>query len=318
MQISVVIPTFNKASLLEQTIEALRSQSLPETCAWEIVVVNDGSTDNTGAFLATLETGTKPGIRVVTPGQNVGRAKARNLGAREARGRYLLFMDDDIVAPPGLVAAHLRLLDDYPNCGTIGYAVTDPALIDAPHFSYLDTRGAARLAAGWAPGRYFVTQNASVPRDNFLAVGGFDEQFSAYGFEDMELAFRLEDETNLRFHVLTEPVPKHVHHHTAAEYFAKKRECGVRSLPHLARKHPARLREMNLHLVINAAPQARPGVLGRIIRAIAQGPGGRHLPDWMANWPRDASARPRWPALYYRLMNLTVLCLYRQGVIRQD
>ena len=57
---------------------------------------------------------------------------ARNLGARAALGRWILFLDDDIVAPPGLLQAHLDLLNRLPGCGTIGCVDTDPDLVDAP------------------------------------------------------------------------------------------------------------------------------------------------------------------------------------------
>lgn len=314
MLLSVIIPTMNKVSLLGRTLAALAGQETGPGLEWEVVVVNDGSTDGTEAFLAgQLSSGALP-LRVVSPGRNVGRARARNLGAKAAAGRFLLFLDDDIVAPPGLLAAHLALLQDAPGCGTIGYAVTETGLIDAPHFHYLDSRGTARLPAGPAPARFFVTQNAAVSREAFLAVGGFDEAFSAYGFEDMEVAFRLEDQAGVRFQALTHPVPCHVHHHSSAEYFAKKVQCGRRSLPHLARLHPGRLAEMRLHHVVGA----QPGLFSRLIRRFALSPAGRGLPRWLARWPVGHAYYPRAAGLYFRLMNLAVLCAYCQGVAEGD
>ncbi len=314
MLLSVVMPTMNKVNLLQQSLAALRGQDLGRDGPWEVVVVNDGSTDGTGSFLAAQSGWQRPGLRLVQPPHNVGRAQARNLGAQAAEGRYLLFMDDDIVAPAGLVAAHLDELADHPGCGTIGYAVTRPELIDAPHFHYLDSRGVARLPEGPAPARFFVTQNAAVPREAFLQIGGFDEGFAGYGFEDMELAFRLEDEVGLRFRVLPSPVPHHVHHHTHQEYFAKKVECGRQSLRYLARTHPGRLVEMQLHHVIDAPGAGPPGGVSRVIRSFAGSPLGARLPRGLAHWPTLPGSRPVWPAAYYRLMNLAVLCAFRQGV----
>ena len=317
MELSVVIPTMNKVALLRRTLAALREQGAGQPAAWEVVVVNDGSTDGTADFLAAQADWERPALRVVSPPANVGRARARNLGARAACGTYLLFLDDDIVAPPGLVRAHLEQLAAAAGTGTIGYAVTAPDLVDAPHFHYLDTRGVARLPAGPAPGRYFVTQNAAVPREAFLAVGGFDEDFAAYGFEDMEVAFRLEEQAGLRFVALPRPVPHHVHHHTSAEYFAKKVECGRYSLPHLARLHPDRIREMQLHHVVDVPGEAvgQPGVLTRAIRWLAATSLGRDLPRLLGLWPTGPERRPLVPALYGRLMDLAVLCAFRQGVV---
>jgi GT2 family glycosyltransferase len=318
MLLSVVIPSLNKFALLARTLGALREQKLGRDGEWEVVVVNDGSTDGTADYLAGLQDWRLPALRVVSPPQNVGRARARNQGAQAARGRYLLFLDDDIIAPPGLVAAHLDVLADHPDCGTIGYAVTDPDLIDGPHLRYLDTRGAARLAEGPAPGRFFVTQNAAVPRKVFLDIGGFDEGFSTYGFEDMEVAFRLEEEGGLRFRALPQPVPRHVHHHTSAEYFAKKVECGRHSLPHLARLHPDRIRAMQLHHVVDTAQSGQCGWVSRMIRGLAESSFGRDLPILLTRWPSLPGHRPLWAGFYFRLMNLAVLCAFRQGLTETD
>lgn len=316
MILSVVIPTMNKVSLLRRTLTALLEQDSGIEERWEIVVVDDGSTDETSDYLKDLvarHQTDRPALHVVAPGMNLGRARARNLGARNATGTWILFLDDDIVVPPGLPGAHLDVLRAHPGYGTIGYAVTAPEVFDAPHFHYLDTRGVARLGAGPAPARYFVTQNAAVPRREFLSVGGFDEDFSAYGFEDMEVAFRLEDETGTRFRVLPAPVPVHVHHHTLAQYFEKKRECGRHSLVRIAEIHPARLAEMRLDLVIDP-PGGRPSLAARCVRLFAASPLGRKLPGGLERWPRTAAHRPRLPGLYCRIMNLAVLCCFRRGV----
>ena len=318
VKISVVIPTFNKVRLLERTLAALVGQRLLEGTDWEIIVVDDGSSDGTAAFLTDFVPESPVSVTVVDPGGNVGRARARNRGAAAARGRWILFLDDDIVAPPDLVRAHLDLLEEDPSTGTIGYAVTASELIDGPHFHYLDSRGVAKLPPGPAPGRFFVTQNAAVPREAFLAIGGFDEEFSSYGFEDMEVAFRLEDEGGIRFRALTAPVPIHVHHHTLEQYLAKKVECGRHSLPHLARLHPGRIREMHLDSVVEVPGQGGPGPLGRLIRLLAGSPLGSMMAHLMEKWPSGPGCRPVWPALYFRLMNFTVLACFRRGVLERS
>lgn len=315
MKLSVVVPTMNKVDLLQRTLAALREQDAGSGRRWEVVVVNDGSSDGTAAFLAEMDGhGENPQIRVVSLAQNVGRARARNLGARAARGEYILFLDDDIVAPPGLVRAHLDLLEAFPGRGTIGYAVTAPEVADAPHFAYLDSRGVAKLPEGEAPSRFFVTQNAAVPREAFLSIGGFDEEFSSYGFEDMEVAFRLEDQAGVRFRALLEPVPLHVHHHTLDQYLAKKVECGRHSLLHLARLHPGRIREMQLHHVVDAPGQGSVGPLGGAIRLASLLGLDGILKAFLARWPADGRSHPRWAALHHRLMDLLVLLCFRRGV----
>ena len=312
MILSVVIPTMNKAPLLARTLEALSRQLLAAPLAWEIVVVDDGSTDETARLLADWATSTNPPVRVATPPHNVGRAAARNLGARTARGRWLLFLDDDIVAPEGLLQAHLDLLQEDPRRGTIGHAVTDPQVVDAPHFRYIDSRGVARLPAGPAPARYFMTQNAAVPREAFISVGGFDERFEGYGFEDMEVGFRLEEEAGIRFKVLTAPVPIHIHHHTLDEYLDKKVLCGRQSLRLVARLHPERLAEMNLHHVVDGRGHRRRTWL----TALTAGLPSRSLRYLLAHWPCADDFRPRlFRALYCPVMNLTIMKSYGQGLV---
>lgn len=319
MILSVVVPSMNKVDLLKQTLDALFAQNAGAGRIWEIVVVNDGSTDGTGNFLETLDgKGENPLLRVVSPPHNVGRAKARNLGASAAGGRYILFMDDDIVAPEGLVKAHLDLLESHPGCGTIGYAITAPEVVDAPHFAYLDSRGVAKLAPGSAPGRFFVTQNAAIEREAFLSIGGFDEDFSSYGFEDMEVAFRLEEIAGVKFQALTRPVPVHVHHHTLKEYLDKKVECGRHSLPHLALIHPHRIPEMKLHHVVDYKGQAGVGLLSQFIRFVAGSPLSRLLRGVLSVWPTGAGYKPVLSGVHHRFMDLMVLVCFRQGVMEGD
>ncbi|MFO7652461.1 MAG: glycosyltransferase [Candidatus Krumholzibacteriia bacterium] len=313
MILSVVIPTRNKAPLLRRTLAALAAQQLPDDAHWEIVVVDDASSDGTADLLAARERAPGgPLLQPVRPARNLGRAGARNLGVSRARGRYLVFLDDDIVAPPGLLAAHLRELSAAPARGTIGYAVTEPTLVDAPHFFYLDGRAVAKLPPGPAPARYFVTQNAGVPREAFLKAGGFDQRFGGYGFEDMEAGFRLED-AGLRFTALLDPVPRHVHHHTLQEYLQKKRECGRDSLQLIAALHPHRLAEMRLDLVVDP-PGGRPSARARALRSLLDGPGGAAALAAVERWPTAADHRPRGLAAYARAMDLAVLTCFRRGL----
>lgn len=312
MLLSVVMPTCNKKELLARSLQALLNQRLSDS--WEIVVVDDGSEDGTADFLAALQERHEDLIRIVSPGFNSGRAKARNLGVRSARGEWIVFLDDDIVVPAGLLQAHLNCLAGCEHRGTIGLVRTAPEVIDAAHFHYLDTRGVAKVVSDRVPARYFVTQNAAVPRGAFLAVGGFDERFSSYGFEDMELAFRLEDAQGLVFHAVREPVPVHVHHHTLDQYLAKKRECGRDSLSLLARLHPGRLREMRLHWVVDGQQHPTPGLGIRLARAATTAPPAGWLEAMLRHWPTGWGCRPRLPSLYHRCMDIMVIAAYRQGL----
>ena len=310
---SVIIPTRNKRTLLARTLAALEAQAgCPED--WEIIVVDDASADGTADLLAASAARSGSRLRVVRCAANVGRAAARNRGAEAATGRWLLFLDDDILAGPGLLAAHLSRLAAGADVGTIGRVRTAPEIVDAPHFHYLDTRGAAKVAGDAVPARYFVTQNAAVPREAFQAVGGFDERFSAYGFEDAELAFRLADRRGLRFLAVPGPVPCHLHHHTLEQVLAKKRECGRWALPLLARLHPERIPEMRLHWVIGVGRHRPPSPVIAAFRAWAHGRGPATLQARLEGWPVQRGFRPVCARFYARGLDLLVLAAYRRGL----
>ena len=99
---SVVIPTFNRLPRLKQVLGALAKQSL-DNDLFEVVVVSDGSTDGTKEYLS----GVTSRHLVHAHQDNAGPGAARNRGVQLARGRLILFIDDDIVATPTLVERHL-------------------------------------------------------------------------------------------------------------------------------------------------------------------------------------------------------------------
>src|SRR5919205_3892081 len=102
VELSVIIPTYNRREPLRTCLEALSGQTIAN---FEVVVVIDGSTDGTREMLAAMAT--PYALRAIWQ-QNSGQCAARNHGAAMANGRYFLFLDDDIIADPGLVAGHLR------------------------------------------------------------------------------------------------------------------------------------------------------------------------------------------------------------------
>ena len=306
--LSVVIPTYRKPGLLRQTLAALEADAaqLGDDC--EVVVVDDGSADGTTpAVLAEFST-RLPLVDASAP-QNEGRARARNRGWRAARGEWVLFLDDDIRLRPGSLVAHARAQQEF-SAVHMGVVVTAPEIVDSPLFDYLDSRGIAKLPAGKKPpARYLLTQNVSVPRAALERIGGLDEDLGAYGFEDMELAFRLEEQAHVSFRVLPDSVGEHVHHHGLAEYLEKKRVCGRSTLPQLSRLHPDRMPEMRLDLL--------PGIdgrtaLGDLLELSWKLRLHRLLEPGVARWPRGLL-----PGLHHRLMDYLVFGAYRDGLAEQ-
>lgn len=190
-EISVVIPSFNRLPSLQRVLTALAGQTVPQG-VFEVVVVSDGSTDGTDAYLAARATPI-PVHAISQPNQ--GPAAARNAGVDAARARLVLFLDDDVVPAPALVerhlAAHRRHGDDV--------VVLGPMLTPADHHmspwvayeqAMLYKQYDAMCAGVWAPtARQFYTGNASVARHHVLEAGGFDTDFVRA--EDVELGYRL-------------------------------------------------------------------------------------------------------------------------------
>src|SRR3954471_18639687 len=111
-RISVVLPTFNRRARLERVLAGLERQSVDPSC-FEVVVVDDGSTDDTEAWL-----GRQAQRRFAVNAKrqaNAGPAKARNTGIAAAQGEFVLFLDDDVEPTPDLVAEHLRCHDAEAN-----------------------------------------------------------------------------------------------------------------------------------------------------------------------------------------------------------
>lgn len=114
--VSVVMATYNKGPFLQEAIDSIVSQTFTD---WELLIVDDGSTDQTSAILARCS---DPRIRVLTQPTNVGRSRARNIGLAEARGRYIAICDSDDVARPARLATHVSFLDAHPEIALVsGY-----------------------------------------------------------------------------------------------------------------------------------------------------------------------------------------------------
>ena len=306
--LSVVIPTFRKPDQLRQTLEALEADASDLAGACEVVVVDDGSGDGRTPALVREFSGRLPLVDASSP-ENIGRARARNRGWRAAGGESILFLDDDIRLRPGALQAHLRAQESR-EAAWMGVVLTAPDISDSILFDYLDSRGTGKLLAGQhPPARYLLTQNVSIPRSALEEIGGFDEDFGSYGFEDMDLAFRLEDAARLPMRYLDAAVGEHVHHHTLGEYLEKKRLCGESTLPRIAELHPNRVPEMRLDLL--------PGIGGENALSAVLEWSWRFRIQWAVKAVVQAWPRRLVPELAFLGLDYLVMAAYRDGLKRR-
>lgn len=186
MRSSVVIPTFNRASLLPAVLSAVFDQDYDGD--YEMVVVDDGSTDATPSVLAELAERAPGRIRVIRQ-ENSGPARARNRGAQEARGAFLAFLDDDCVAEP----SWLRLLEAALTAS--GAAAVAGAVVNREVDwvgRYINREAViAHVVSADGSVEGLITGNCGIPAALFRELGGFDETIRVAGGEDTELGLRL-------------------------------------------------------------------------------------------------------------------------------
>lgn len=191
MDISVVVPTFNRREIVKRCLSTLFAQTLAPS-RFEIIVVVDGSSDGTAEALRELKAPCE--FRVIEQ-QNLGLAGARNKGYRAAAANLVLFLDDDMLADPDLVAAHLashRQCSRIVAFGAIYLSSDSPPCLAAECFNR--EIGAFYLERKRNPQREWqmadcVFGNASLARELLEQAGGFDAAFRMR--EDLELGIRL-------------------------------------------------------------------------------------------------------------------------------
>jgi glycosyltransferase involved in cell wall biosynthesis len=185
LALSVVTSTRNRAQVLRRCLEALATQSL-DPARYEVIVADDASSDNTPAVIDAAQRQARVAIRPLRLPQRSGVAGSRNRAIPAARGEIIVFVDDDSLAPPGFLDAHLKA---HAAPSTNGIICRGPVIATRSLDSPFEGR-ASLLDISTA---YFDTDNGSVRRDLLLRAGLFDEQFFPYGWEGLDLGVRLRE-----------------------------------------------------------------------------------------------------------------------------
>ena len=187
LRCSVVIPTRNRALVLERCLEALGRQEM-DVSFTEIIVVDDGSTDDTAERVRRAAEQGKLSIRLLK-GKGRGPAAARNIGWRAASAPVVLFTDDDCEPAPRRNADLVELLEQNPALAGVGGKITKIREGVVPRF--VDDEGYLAHPGADGSADYLVTANAAYRKAALQEVGGFNESFPCAGGEDPELSFRL-------------------------------------------------------------------------------------------------------------------------------
>ncbi len=200
--VSVIIPAYNVASYIAETLESVFAQTYRD---FEVIVVNDGSTDNTEKSIAPFNS------RIIyVHKQNGGVQSARNAGLKAAHGRYFAFLDGDDMWLPRYLETLLALIESDPGIHAV---YPNAYYIGSPYF-------AGKLHQGVFPVSEPVTFERVLKRQCFIfcsvllrrsvidQVGNFDEKLWGQGAEDLDLWLRIL-QNGYRFQFTTEPLVKY-------------------------------------------------------------------------------------------------------------
>jgi glycosyltransferase involved in cell wall biosynthesis len=199
-RVSVVIPTYNRGELLCETIDSVLAQTYHD---FEIIVVDDGSTDNTAQLLSRYQ----DDVRLVYRAhKNCGVAATRNHGIRLARGEFLAFLDSDDRWLPQKLERQVQFADAHPEYGLIATEISSfnkRGVVEAQNKAATYRIKNGHVVEQLLFGNWIQTSTVLARRECVQAVGGFDEEVGQFG-EDWLTWMRIASRSAIYF--LPEPL----------------------------------------------------------------------------------------------------------------
>lgn len=216
-RVSVIIPSYNNEKIISRCLEAVENQSLNRS-DYEIIVVNDGSADNTEEEVRKFND-----VQIINI-EHSGPSVARNSGAKHAKGEILVFTDSDCLPTHNWLEAMTDPFSQTDIVGVKGIYCTKQTKIIS-NFVQLEYEYKYERMKKQTYIDFIDTYSAAYKKDVFLANGGFDSTFTHPSVEDQELSFRL---SRKGYHMIFEPkaVVQHWHDETIREYWQRKFSIG--------------------------------------------------------------------------------------------
>ena len=216
VDVSIIIPVFNQFEYTHACLASL--QAVQEQPCFEVIVVDDCSTDSTPEVITQI-----PGVVYLRNDSNSGFIASCNAGAKTARGKYLVFLNNDTLVKPGWLTALLDTFKEERRAGIVGSKLLYPdgRLQEAGGIIWQD-------ASGWNYGKfddpgkpeynylrdvdYCSAAALMVPKALFESAGGFDSRYAPGYYEDTDLAFKVRQ---AGYRVLYQPLSEVIHHEGA-------------------------------------------------------------------------------------------------------
>lgn len=210
---SFVIPTYNNKILLKNTLEALNHQEGFGSNDYEVIVIDDGSEDCTYDYIKNVNTNYSMKYTYIQKNELSCRSRTRNAGSKLAEGKYLIFIDSDILVREdylleldrcykmmdemAVIGTRLNLKNEIPYDYVLDKSVFEKYTFEKVDIDYYEVRHfmfdkiSYNSYSEIPPWLKFFSCNAVVPKSYFDKAGGFDEKYKGWGMEDNDLAYRL-------------------------------------------------------------------------------------------------------------------------------
>ena len=258
--LSVIIPTYNRKDVLQKALAALKKQSLK---GFQVIVVDDGSTDGTFKFLEDWkkrEGVDSPFSIDLLRQKNKKQGQARNYGLKSAVGDIIMFIGDDILLEPDCLMVHLEkhgAMNGNRDIAVLGFTDWDRGRMRvSPFLDFINCFGAQFGYKLITPGEYvpftcFYTSHISIHR-SVLGEDPFDACFQEYGWEDIDLGYRL-CKQGLKILYVPEAGAKHLHPTSLGSFLNRQKKVGL-AIETLLAKHPQLCN--NEHLPVFSRPHS--------------------------------------------------------------
>jgi len=246
MKASVVVPTCGRENRLRDLLSSLKQQTA-ERDEFEVVLVDNSPGGLDGLRIRKLAEGLQ--FEFLRESRT-GAAYARNLGIEKAENDIVIFLDDDMTVEPDFIKEHLRAHEKEERAVCVLGEIRQTPAIPGKLISKYVSRSVplnfrlGDVSVSEVDYGCFYTANISVPRSELERVGGFDEGFPCYGWEDIELGFKLQQR---HIPIIYEPKAVGYHHFDASlGGYLRKRYASGKSLGYFLFKHPELREEFHI------------------------------------------------------------------------